>query len=353
MRTTWFTEKMKYFINIIILLFVFNQVFSDDNVVNFYNWAGYIPNSVLRKFTKETGIKINFSVFDSNDELFAKMLAANNQSDYDVIVPSSNFVDRMRQQGMLEKLNKSKLSNFKNLNPALLNKPYDPHNNYSIPYFWGMTGIMVNRRYYPHLKITQWADLWDKNLKNQILMINEMKEPFEIALKVLHLPTNSRKPKQIKQAYNKLLQLLPNIKLFNITGPQAIFANGDVGIGTIYNGDAYLAMQKNPHLEFIFPKDGVFIWTDCMVIPKNAPHLTNAYRLINFLLRPDIAAQIAKGAGYSSPNIAALKYMPKNMRENTVLYPPQKILKKAHFEHDLGRAEEIYTHYWQLLKLAS
>ena len=338
---------------IILLLLAFNNCFANNNVVNFYNWAGYVPDSVLQQFTKETGIKINFSVFDSNDELFAKMSASNNHSGYDVIVPSSNFVNRMRVEGMLEKLDKEKLSNFKNLNPALLNKPYDPHNNYSIPYFWGMTGIIVNRYYYPKLKINKWADLWNPKLKNQILMINEMKEPFEIALKVLHSPTNTRDPVKIKQAYEKLLRLLPNIKLFNITAPQAIFTNGDVGIGVIYNGDAYLAMQDNPNLEFIFPKDGAFVWTDCMVVPKNAPHLTNAYRLINFLLRPDIAAKIAIDAGYSSPNTSALKYIPKTMRENVVLYPPKKILDKANFEHDLGNAEEVYTHYWQLLKLAS
>ena len=146
---------------------------------------------------------------------------------------------------------------------------------------------------------------------------------------------------------------MPNIKLFSITGPQAIFTNGDVGIGVIYNEDAYLAMQDNLNLVFIYPNDGGFVWTDCMVISKNAPHLDNAYRLINFLLCPDIAAEVAEDAGYSSPNTAALQYMPKAIRENPVLYPSKKILKKASFERDLGDAKEIYTHYWQLLKLTA
>ena len=344
---------MKILLKTLILSCLPLIAMANDNIVNFYNWAGYIPNSVLQEFTHETGIKVNFSVFDSNNELFTKLAASNNHSGYDVIVPSSNYVDRMRRQGILERINKSRLSHFKNLNKQLLNKPYDPNNHYSIPYFWGITGIMINRRYYPHLKISRWRDLWSPKLKNPLLMINKIKEPFEIALTVLHLPSNSRDPRKIKQAYQKLLQLLPNIKLFNITAPQAIFTNGDVGIGVIYNGDAYLAMQDNANLRFIYPKDCGFAWMDCMAIPKNAPHLENAYRLINFLLRPDIAAQIAIGAGYSSPNAAALKYLPKLMRESPVLYPNASILRKAHFERDVGPAISIYSYYWQLLKLAS
>ena len=184
-------------------------------------------------------------------------------------------------------------------------------------------------------------------------MLDEMKEPFEIALRVLGHPANSQNPSEIKAAYKKLIELMPNIKLFNITAPQSIFANGDIGIGVVYNGDAFVAMQDNPNLDFIFPEDGAFIWIDNIAIPKNAPHLNNAYAFINFILQPEIAKEIAGFSGYSSPNLKAIQRLPKNIQENRVLYPSKHVINKATFERDLGGANTLYEHYWFLLKLGA
>ncbi len=336
---------------ITLLLFISSFCFANDNVVNVYNWTGYMPPQVLEQFTEQTGIKVNFSTFASNDELFAKIATTNGDSGYDIIVPSANFVTRMKELGMLEKLDHHKIIGMNNLNPSLLNKAFDPNNQYSLPYLWGITGIVINRRYYPHLNLDYWRDLWDPKLKNQILMLDETKEPFEIALKVLGYPANTRNPQQIKAAYEKLLQLLPNIKLFNITAPQSIIANGDVGIGVIYNGDAFPITQDNPNLDFFFPKDGAFVWIDNLAIVKNAPHLANAYKFINFVLQPKIAAEIAEFSGYSSPNSAGIKLLPKAARTSKILYPGKDILDKASFEKDAGPANALYQHYWFLLKL--
>lgn len=338
---------------IIAILLSLGMAFANDKILNVYNWTGYMPSSVLKEFKQETGISVNFSTFASNDELFAKLATSDNQSGYDIIVPSANYVTRMANLGMLEKLDHSKIQGLQNLNPLLLNKTFDPHNQYSLPYLWGITGIMVNREYFPKLPLNTWNDLWNPKLKDQILMLDEMKEPFEIGLKVLGYPTNSRNPQQIKAAYEKLITLMPNIKLFNITAPQSILANGDVAIGVVYNGDAFPAMQNNPHLQYIFPKDGAFVWIDNMAIPKNAPHLENAYKFMSFILQPKIASQIAEFSGYSSPNLAGIKLLPKEMRTSKVLYPPQSTINKASFENDLGAANAIYEHYWFLLKLQS
>lgn len=339
---------MKWFL---ALLFCFGIAFANSHELNVYNWTGYMPPEVINEFTQQTGIHVNFSTFASNDELYAKLAASGDDSDYDIIVPSANFVTRMQKQGMLEKLDHSKIKGLNNINPYLLNKAFDPHNQYSLPYLWGVTGIIVNRQYFPHLKINTWNDLWNTKLKNQILMLDEMKEPFEIALKVSGFNSNSRNPEQIKIAYKKLIALIPNIRLFNITAPQSIIGNGDVAIGVVYNGDAFPAMQMNPHLQYLFPKDGAFAWIDNIAIPKNAPHLQNAYRFINFILQPKVAAEIANFSGYSSPNLAAIKLLPKTMRTSKILYPSQSILQKASFEQDLGPANAIYEHYWFLLKL--
>jgi spermidine/putrescine transport system substrate-binding protein len=322
-----------------------------QQVVNVYNWTGYMSDDILVKFTQETGIHVNYSTFAGNDELFAKIASASDHSGYDVIVPSATFVARMGRLGMLQPLDKRKLTNFKNLNSDFLNKPFDPQNRFSIPYFWGSTGLVINRDYYPHLVFKHWQDLWDPALNDKILMIDESKTVFEIALKVLGYSPNSKNPQEIKAAYQKLLTLLPNIKLFNIVAPQSIYVNGDAGIGVGYNGDTYIAMQSNPALEYIYPEEGAFIWLDNMTIPVNAPHLENAYKFINFILRADIEAQIVQDVGYSSPNAAAVKLLPKDMQNNKVLYPDATIIKNATVENDTGDATQIYEEYWQRLKL--
>lgn len=335
----------------LILMLLGTQTFAADEILNIYNWTGYMPPQVLKEFTAKTGIKVNASYFDGNETLFAKLANSNNHSGYDIVVPSANYVTRMRDLGMLQKIDHKRLTHLGNISPSLLNKPFDPQNQYSLPYLWGMTGIVVNRQYFPHLKIHTWADLWQSKLHNQLLMLDSATEPFEIALKVLGYPANSEKSEQIKAAYHKLITLLPNIKVFNITAPQSIIGNGDVSIGVVYNGDAYPMLQLNKSLDFIFPNDGAFAWIDNIVIPKNAPHLSNAYQFINFVMQPHIAAQISNYAGYSTPNQAAIKLLPKAMRDSKILYPSQAILKKATFEKDKGKANGLYQHYWFLLKL--
>ncbi len=320
------------------------------NVVNVYNWSGYIPEKVLQLFTKQTGITVNYSTFDSNQELYAKLKASPNAG-YDVIVPSANFVTKMRDQHMLQPLDKSKIPNLKNLNPWLMNRSFDPHNRYSIPYLWGTTAIIINTKYYPHVDITSWQQLWNKKFRDQLLLLNSAREVFAVALKSLGYSLNDTNPQHLRQAYQKLIKLLPNIKLFNGEASQTIFMDEDAMIGIILNGDAYLAQQQNPNLRYIFPREGVNIWIDNIAIPKNAPHLKNAYRFINFLLQPKIAKMIALDMHYSSPNLAAIRLMPKNIRDNHILYPTKAELKHSEFQRDVGAANHLYQHYWALLKI--
>src|SRR5665648_293439 len=151
------------------------SAFGADRVLNLYIWSGYLPTDVLQQFQQETGIQINYSTFDSNETLYAKLKAAPNAG-YDIVVPSSYFVDRMRQQGMLQKLDKAKIPNFKHLNPALLNKSFDPNNDYSIPYFWLATGIVYNSKYYAPGEIQHWSDFWNQKFKDQLLLLNDMSD---------------------------------------------------------------------------------------------------------------------------------------------------------------------------------
>lgn len=334
-----------------LCLFCNGPVFAQDqNVVNVYNWSNYISADVLKAFTRETGIKVNYATYDSNETMYAK-LKANPNSGYDIVVPSTYFLDRMRKQEMLQPLDKTKLSNFKYLNPALLNKAYDPDNRYSVPYFWSATGIAVNVRYHSAAKIQNWADFWKPEYRNQLILLDDMHEVFSIALMVLGYSPNDTNADHIRQAYLKLKQLMPNIRLFNVDGVKSLFIDEDLVLGMGWNGDIYQAAQENSAIQFVYPKDGFIISIDSMAIPIGATHLSNAYRFINFILRPDIAKKISLATGFASPNAAAVKLMPKAILANPMIYPSKMLLKRSRVQADAGDAEIIYQKYWELLKV--
>lgn len=342
-------KLIKHLIAIFAVLFALTAQAADD-VLNVYNWSGYMPDSVLKQFEKETGVKVNYSTYDSNETMYAK-LKANPNIGYDIVVPSNYFVDRMRKQGMLQKIDKTKLEGLKNLNPALLDKNYDPHNDYSIPYFWGSTGIMVNTRYFPKSDIQQWSDLWRPEYRDQLLLLNDSRDVFAVAFFVLGYAQNETNPERIKQAYLKAKELMPNVKIFNTEGVKSIYIDEDIALGMAWSGDAYLAQQENPNLHFIYPKEGFTIAIDSMAIPKHARHLENAYKFINFVLRPEIAKKISLETGYATPNLAALKLMPKEVLKNPIISPDQETLRRGVVQVDVGEANTIYEKYWELLKI--
>jgi spermidine/putrescine transport system substrate-binding protein len=259
----------------------------------------------------------------------------------------------MISQKMLQKIDKSKIPNFKNINAALLNKAFDLHNDFSIPYLWGATGIVVNSDYINPTTISSWKNLWNPKYKNQLLILNDLREAFGMALIALGFSADDKNPEHIKQAYLKLKQLLPNIKIFNSDAEQTIYIDEDVVIGMGYNGDIHLSQAENPKINFIFPKDGFVIWIDSLAITKHALHVENAHKFINFLLRPDIAKMVSLTTGYSTPNKEAIKLLPKEVQNLEIINPSADTMKRAELQGDLGQALELYEKYWELLKIGA
>ena len=343
---------MKKLLLTCVLLLINFSAHATTKILNVYNWSNYLPKDIIMQFEKETGIHVNYSTYDGNDTLYAK-LKADPKAGYDIIVPTNYFVDRMRNEHMLMELDKSKLPNFKNLDKALLNKPFDPDNNYSIPYFWGSTGIVVNKKYFDPKTVTSWADLWNPRFKDQLLILEDPHDVFSIALLTMGYSANDSDPEHIRQAYLKLKALLPNVKLFNSDAAKVNYIDEDATIGTGYSGDTYQAMQENPDLVYIYPKEGFVAWIDCMVIPRYAPHADSAYKFMNFLMRPDIAAKLSAELGYASPNKTARALLPKAMRDNSAIYPDDKILARAQFEVDPGNIDMTYEKYMEELKVSA
>ncbi len=336
---------------LVLLLLIANASLAHSHVVNVYSWANDIPNEVIQGFEKETGIKVNYSSYESNEELYAKIRAIGTGS-YDVIEPSNYYVARMVRQGMLQAINIEKLQHYKNLDSRFVDAAYDPNNHYSIPYFWGLTGIFINRRYFPDANVTQWSDLWQPTFKNTLLLLDDAREVFSMALISLGYPANDANPQHIKQAYEKLTKLWPNIKLFNTPAVISMMTDDDATAGMAWNANFNNAHADNKHLQFIFPKDGFVIWVDTFAIPKGAPHVNNAYRFLDYLMRAEVAKVMSMNNNEAIANIAARQLLPPRLKNNPILYPNDAVLKRGTFQTDLNdEGLAVYEKYWELLKL--
>ncbi len=318
--------------------------------VYFYNWTEYLPQAVLDQFTKETGIKVVYTTYDSNEAMYAKLKLLGGKGGYDLVVPSTYFVSRMAKEGMLEPLDRILLSNFHNLDPKVLDKAYDPGNHYSIPYLWGVTGLAVDSKVIDPAKVTGWADLWKPEFKGKVLLHNDPREVFHLALRTLDYPGNSTDPAQLEKAYQKLQTLMPSVKVFNSDSPKVPYLAGEVSVGMIWNGEAYAAQEEKPELTFVYPREGAIIWVDSLVIPKGAKHVKEAHALIDFLLRPEIAKAISEEVGYASPNAEALKLMDAQVSGDRTVYPSPEDLVGAEVQVDIGDAVTMYESYWEKLK---
>jgi spermidine/putrescine transport system substrate-binding protein len=322
---------------------------AEDNVLYFYNWSEYLPESLIQQFTKETGIKVVYTTYDSNEALYAKIKLLAGEG-YDLVVPSSYYVHKMSKEGLLLKLDHAKITNLKNLAPRHLNKPFDPENQYSIPYLWGSTGIIVNSAEINPTKITSWADLWKPEFKGKVLLLNDVRDVFYMALKVTGYSGNSTNPEEIQKAYEKLILLMPNVRLFNSDTPRIPYISGEVQLGMIWNGEAYMAQEENKKFKYIYPKEGAILWMDNLSIPKKAKNVDNAYKLMDFLLRPEIAKAISEEIGYASPNQEAVKLLDQEVQKNRTIYPNEKDLTGADFQVDIGETITVYEKYWEKLK---
>ncbi|MDU2297844.1 MAG: extracellular solute-binding protein [Citrobacter freundii] len=297
---------------------------NDNNTLYFYNWTEYVPPGLLEQFTKETGIKVIYSTYESNETMYAKLKTYKDGA-YDLVVPSTYYVDKMRKEGMIQKIDKSTLTNFHNLDPEMLNKPFDPNNDYSIPYIWGATAIGVNSDAIDPKTVTSWADLWKPEYKGSLLLTDDAREVFQMALRKLGYSGNTTDPKEIEAAYNELKKLMPNVA-------------------------AYVARQAGTPLEVVWPKEGGIFWMDSLSIPANAKNKEGALKLINFLLRPDVAKEVAETIGYPTPNLAARKLLSPEVANDKTLYPDAETINKGEWQNDVGSASAIYEEYYQKLK---
>lgn len=314
--------------------------------LNFYNWDTYIGETTLDDFKAASGIDVNMSLFATNDELFAKLRGGN--QGYDVIVPTNDFVQRMGTAGMLEPLDHTKIPNFKNISPEFQDADFDPGRKFSMPYTWLILGLGYRKS-----KIDGVPDDWkwvfeSDRYKGRIGLLSEAGDLVRLVLQYLGLPMDTTDPAALKRVEDLLIRQKPNVAVFHEDNGQDLLLSGDIDIVIEYNGDMAQAMREDPDLDFVVPRQGSQISSDCLCIPKGAPSPDLAHEFINFLLDAEVGKGISETIQYPTPNAAAKALMPAAYRDNPVIFPPADILAKSDYakyvNEDLSRRyEEIIT----------
>ncbi|MEH6354608.1 MAG: extracellular solute-binding protein [Marinobacter sp.] len=323
----------------------------EPKVLNLYNWSEYMPQEVMTRFEEETGIQVVYTTYDSNEAMYARLKLLDDSAAYDLAVPSTYFVSKMRNEGLLMPIDRSKIEGFDQLDPELVNLDIDKGNEYSVPYMWGTTGLGVDSATVNGEPVTAWADLWDERFNGRVILTNDMREVFHLALRVLGYSGNSTDPQQIEEAYEKLTELMPSVRTFNSDAPRMPFLEGEVDIGMIWNGEAVMGKEVLESLEYVYPEEGIIVWLDSFVIPKNAKNPDAAHQFISFVLRPEIAALISTEIGYATPVLPARELLDDSVANDRSSYPMAADMVNAEFQTDIGdEAMQIYAKYWEKLK---
>ncbi len=322
----------------------------NKNVLHVFNWSEYIPQDVLDQFTKETGIEVVYTTYESNEAMYAKLKLLDGKG-YDIVVPSTYLVDLLREANLLSPIDKSQLPNIKYLDQKLISKAFSTEDTYSIPYMWGMQGFMVNKNAVDPKTITSWNDLFRPEFKEKLLLGDDMRDTMGAALFATGAPLNTKDPAHIKAAFEWLQKLKPHVRIFDVTAAKQALISEEVTAGFIWNGDAFIALQENPNLEFIYPKEGAPLWLDSFAIPTQAANKEGAHTFINFMLRPEIAARCVEEYNYSSPNTGVREHLPEEIAQSPLIFPTEEMLGNSQFSKGLGESQKIYEEFWVDLKI--
>lgn len=323
---------------------------ANDTTVYLYTWSEYVPEGLLENFTKETGIKVISSSLESNETMYAKLKTLGSNSGYDVIAPTSYFVSKMAREGMLKELDHSKLPVIKELDPNMLDRPFDKGNKFSLPQLFGATGIGYNADTQDPQQLQSWANLWKPEFANKLQMLDDPRELFNIALLKMGEDPNTQDPKVLEKAYQELLKIRPNILVFNSDNPASAFITGETDVGLLWNGSVRVAQNAGVPIKMVYPKEGTTLWIDNLAIPKTAKNVEAAYKLINYLLSADVSEKLTLEIGYPTSNIKARVRLPKELTENKDIFIPQDVFDRSHWQVDVGDAVELYEAYYQKLK---
>lgn len=316
--------------------------------VNVYNWGVYIDESVFDAFEEQTGIKVNYDTYESNEAMYGVL--KNEGASYDVIIPSDYMISRMIEEDMLEKLDFNNIPNFSDIDPALESPAYDPTNEYSVPYMWGTVGIIYNTTMVTE-EVKSWSLLFDEKYAGQILMFNNSRDAIGIALKYLGYSYNTTDKAQISEAVDLLIQQKDIVQSYVMDEIFEKLGSGEAAVGPYYAGDYLVMAEENPDLAFCLPEEGSNLFVDAMCIPKGADNKANAEAFINFMCSTEAGLANCEEVGYSTPLLSVKAALDPAVSGNPISYPGTAALAACESYKNLPQdILDFYDSEWLRLK---
>jgi len=315
-----------------------------EKELHIYNWSDYIAEDTVKNFEKESGVKVTYDTYESNEEMMAKLQVG--AGGYDIVVPTGYIVTVLAEQGLLQPLSKKYIPNFTGVAKLFIDPSFDPGNKYGVPWQWGTTGIA-----YRSDKINpppdSWAVFQDAKFKKKMTMMDDVRDVIGAWLKFRGKSLNSSEKADLDQAKADTIAAKANLKAFISAPVKGQLVSGDVWVAQLWNGDTMQAKVEQKAIDYVLPKEGGAIWTDSLVIPKSAPHKRAAHAFMEYILKPEVAVSISDFTGYGTPVEAAAAKLAQ-----PVPYPTDEEMKRLEYQKDLGKANDLWDQIWTEIKSA-
>lgn len=336
----------KIFLIVMVLLMLFTVAgcgSTEKEVLSILNYDIYIDRDLLKEFEKENNVKIKYDTYSTPEEMYIKAKAG--ATSYDLIISSEYMIERMINEGMVNKLNFDNIPNYKYIDEDFKNHPYDPNNEYSVPYFWGTLGILYNKNTVD-ASSESWAMLWDENHSQRIIMMDSQRDSFAAALKLLGYSLNTVNEKELDEAKELLLQQKPLVMAYITDGAPDIMVNEEADMALVWSGEAVSAMAENENLGFVIPKEGSNIWIDAMFIPSTSKNQPLAEKFINFLCSIEATLRNINEVWYSTVHTEAMKQVDEELLNNPAFNIPDEDIEKMEMFRDPKEFIDLYTERW-------
>lgn len=323
---------------------------SPKQALNFYNWSNYIGKNTIPNFEKETGIAVNYELFSDEEEMFAKLKTG--VQGYDLAVATDFLIPRLKALNLVSPVPHDKLKNLDNLEPRFRKPPYDPNLDHSVPYLWGTTGIGYNKK-----KVTpapsSWKALWDPRYKGKMTMLDNVRDAVGCTLLMLGLPTDTSDPAHLERVKKALIEQKPLLKRYTSAGFDGDLLAEESWLCQGWSGDVLRAAKENPAVDYAIPQEGSFLYVDSLCLIQGGRHHEEALKFIDYLLKPEVIAEVTNTVSYPNPNRNSAPYLSKSLAADPRVYPDSRTMKRLSFYNVLKpEVEDRWNQLWQQIKVA-
>ncbi len=312
-----------------------------------FNWGDYIDPDATKLFTQQTGIEVIYSMFETNEDMYATIKASGDVS-HDVIIPSDYMIRKMINEDMLHKLDLSNIPNYSLIEDRFKNLAFDPKNEYSVPYMWGTLGICYNESMVK-TPIDSWTALWDRTYEDNLFMMDSVRDSMGLTLKMLGYSMNTKEQSQLDEAYAKLVEQKPLVLAYTGDEVKDKMVAGEAALAVVYSGDAITIMDSNPDIRYVVPKEGSNLWFDAMCVLKTSKYPKEAEQFINFMCSTEIAKRNWEFINFSSPQKEVAATLPDEFKDSPAHNPSQEVLDRCEVFEDLAQSTKYYEELWTKL----